>query len=411
MIRFKTLQRYKDFLKITSQDDVFLIFFCTFAAATIISYRYDNPRRKVKLHIFNPEHDIALAVNVPRFTAPHAARQLRSDVGFLPALWADDGDVVLVDDVEAAVRRSRLYRQYTADVLYISPDDLVRLGGDIRDMEVQPWGWDQAIAELLHKAGMSRSCLSDEQLLDIRRLSSRKWAARQLLPPLRQKMTFPTVGGARYITRKDELTSFFGIGQPLVLKSPWSSSGRGIRYILDETHWERNLAWATRVIRQQGGIIAEPYYDKIRDFGMEFEALPDGTVVFRGLSLFMTKNGAYIGNIIATERAKREILSKFIPEEVLDKLAKTITSLTRKAFRNRYTGPFGIDMMIVREEDAGIAVHPCVELNLRRTMGHVALSLPCDETTPQRVMRLAYTDRYRLQITDTNENVINNGLA
>jgi hypothetical protein len=27
-------------------------------------------------------------------------------------------------------------------------------------------------------------------------------------------------------------------------------------------------------------------------------------------------------------------------------------------------------------------LHPCVELNLRRTMGHVALSIPCDETMP-----------------------------
>lgn len=30
-----------------------------------------------KLHIFNPEHDIALASNLSNFTAPHAGRQLR----------------------------------------------------------------------------------------------------------------------------------------------------------------------------------------------------------------------------------------------------------------------------------------------------------------------------------------------
>ena len=50
------------------------------------------------LHIFNPEHDIALAANLSNFTAPHAGRQLRHDLGFLPALWAAEGDSVLVEN-------------------------------------------------------------------------------------------------------------------------------------------------------------------------------------------------------------------------------------------------------------------------------------------------------------------------
>ena len=58
----------------------------------------------MKLHIFNPEHDIALASNLANFTAPHAGRQLRANLGFLPALWAADGDAVLVDDVASAER-------------------------------------------------------------------------------------------------------------------------------------------------------------------------------------------------------------------------------------------------------------------------------------------------------------------
>ena len=55
------------------------------------------------LHIFNPEHDIALAANLSNFTSPHAGRQLRHDLGYLPAIWASE-DYVLVEDVEAAQR-------------------------------------------------------------------------------------------------------------------------------------------------------------------------------------------------------------------------------------------------------------------------------------------------------------------
>ena len=56
----------------------------------------------MKLHIFNPEHDLALAAHLRQFTAPHAGRQLRSDLAFIPALWADQGDLVLVDDIDNA---------------------------------------------------------------------------------------------------------------------------------------------------------------------------------------------------------------------------------------------------------------------------------------------------------------------
>ena len=57
------------------------------------------------LHIFNPEHDIALASNMERFTAPHAGRQLRGDLGYLPAFWAEEGDVVIVDASQPCGRK------------------------------------------------------------------------------------------------------------------------------------------------------------------------------------------------------------------------------------------------------------------------------------------------------------------
>ena len=36
------------------------------------------------------------------FTSPHAGRQLRADLGYLPALWAEEGDYVLVENTEEA---------------------------------------------------------------------------------------------------------------------------------------------------------------------------------------------------------------------------------------------------------------------------------------------------------------------
>ena len=44
-------------------------------------------------------------------------------------------------------------------------------------------------------------------------------------------------------------------------------------------------------------------------------------------------------------------------------------------------------------------------------MGHVALSIPCDDTMPWRLMRIDYTNRYHLRIQDTTENLLNTHLV
>ena len=174
----------------------------------------------MKLHIFNPEHDIALAADVRRFTAPLAARQLRRDLAFLPALWAEDGDFVLVEEVEEAVRQSKLFGTLMADVRFVSADDLRRLSQQFSAVEIEPWGWDFGVVETLSKAGLGRFCPSAEQIRTIRELSSRRWAAEHLLPALRSRLSFKTVGVSRYISRESELPTAAEI--PFVLKSPWS---------------------------------------------------------------------------------------------------------------------------------------------------------------------------------------------
>ena len=48
--------------------------------------------------------------------------------------------------------------------------------------------------------------------------------------------------------------------------------------------------------------------------------------------------------------------------------------------------------------DYELMVYPCVELNLRRTMGHVALALTRRIKVLPKIMSIVYTDKYRLKI-------------
>jgi hypothetical protein len=178
----------------------------------------------------------------------------------------------------------------------------------------------------------------------------------------------------------------------IVVKSPWSSSGRGVHFSLQK-------GWINNVIKQQGSVMVEPYYNKVKDFGMEFEVDEEGEVHYLGLSLFHTKNGAYIGNLLTTEQAKREQMARYVSLRLLDEIKQRIIDNVQLG---DYVGPFGIDMMIVNSHlsplTSHLLLHPCVELNLRRTMGHVALSITPPDNDYRKVMRIELTDHYKLSV-------------
>jgi hypothetical protein len=68
-------------------------------------------------------------------------------------------------------------------------------------------------------------------------------------------------------------------------------------------------------------------------------------------------------------------------------------------FRHFYQGPFGVDMMVVARDDCnGFMLHPCVEINLRRTMGHVALSLSNLVDGLPKVMQIEYNNVYKIKL-------------
>ena len=248
---------------------------------------------------------------------------------------------------------------------------------------VEPWGWDLALRALLKRSGVGEQLLpTDGKLERIRLLSHRRTSAR-LLPLLQ---TDGTIGEAYECTTTEQVAALKEQYGQVVVKAPWSSSGRGVRF-------DENAAWVSNVIARQGSVMVEPYYNKVKDFGMEFESTDQG-IRYVGLSLFHTRNGAYTGNILATEQAKRERMGRYVSLDLLDTVSQQVA---QQLDLGDYRGPFGIDMMVVRGDD-GFLLHPCVEINLRRTMGHVALSLSPDDDEILRVMQISYDNRYKLSV-------------
>ncbi|MDE5986793.1 MAG: hypothetical protein K2H16_05870 [Prevotella sp.] len=353
------------------------------------------------LHIFNPEHDLALAANSPFWTSPKAGARLRHDLGWLPALWAKSGDAVAVGDIsasysEASLLEDRLGLKY-GNVLFCTLGDISAKALSDKIDRVEVWGWDLAVVNQLRRAGISRGLMPSETLLERQRALSDRAVAARLLEHLvgKHDCVCGDAAAVYNINNVDRLMKEWG---GVVLKSPWSSSGRGVR-IWDGT-CPNTRRWMENVIRSQGHIMAERFLDKVVDFAMEFYADNDGMVRYAGLSVFATSGSAYVGNLLVSEEEKISRLSAYVPVELLRDVRESICRWMEETLSGCYVGPLGIDMMIVRSQDCdSFLLDPCVEINLRRTMGHVALTLSAFESVQNMAMKVLFDNgKYRFRI-------------
>lgn len=331
----------------------------------------------MSIHFFNPDHDIALALNQRRFATPHVGRQMRSDLGYIPALWAEDGDIVIVEDIDAA---DLLYRRHNiasrAKVEFLTMEQLKNY--DFSSYSIAPWGWNKSIRTMFLDAKTAKGSLPSEDNIDaIRQLSNRALAV-ELLKYL--TATDGTIGTSHICTTKSEIDALLKQYKEIVIKAPWSSSGRGIRYIhIDDAPNENTQKWIDNTIMRQGTVIVEKKCHKVLDFAMEYYATSGGKVRYEGLSLFTTKNGAYTGNLLLPEEEKKERLAQYFSPILLEEIKEKTERFLSDKIQRAYVGPLGVDMMVCRDDSApsgqDIRLNPCIEINMRRTMGHVALAL------------------------------------
>ncbi|MDR2233313.1 MAG: hypothetical protein LBE56_09340, partial [Tannerella sp.] len=100
-----------------------------------------------------------------------------------------------------------------------------------------------------------------------------------------------------------------------------------------------------------------------------------GNIEFEGLAVFSTTSkGIYSGNMLGTKEMLERELTKYVSGEQLQKIKETLTDVLASLLGRDYQGFLGVDMLIYRSRHS-FAIHPCIEINLRRTMGLVALQI------------------------------------
>ena len=328
------------------------------------------------LHVFNPSHDEALAAASPYYYPSKIARQLSADWALLPLMWAEEGDVIYCPDEAGEVAEMCADLADERGVEVVKKKDMKPAFWE-RIFRIEPWGWDALVRHQLAKWDAPQRLLpTDEQVENIRRLSARTTTAR-VLPELVKRLSacgIPVVGQSVIACNEEKVERLLSEHGRIVVKSLWSCSGRGV-FTIEGQPTASDTGRIRKLLRTQGAVEVEPWYDGVMDLALELDAKADGGVACKGLSLFTTSpSGGYQANIVARQEALKARLFEKFPfiENHFPTLCSACEEVLTMVAGKTYEGPLGVDMMVVKNNQRDLLLHPCIEVNVRRTMGYVA---------------------------------------
>lgn len=314
----------------------------------------------VSIYYFNPENDLALANGGPNYTAPPRAALLRHDLRLLPAWLARPGDRVLCHDT---ADRDWLEAQGLG-VDIITPQEL----HSVTDARVVPWGWSRATRCTLQRLDVAEGLLpSPDRIEAVHRLSHRRTTI-AIHEHMRQLTGIDYCPTPVELTALEQVKHWAGEHPGCYLKLPWSGSGQGVYRVLsmDDKHlWQ----WCGGGLRRQGSLLCEHALDKVQDFATEW-LCHEGTVELLGYSVFKSDfHHQYAGGIVDSCQALHDRIAGLYP--ALDDAVAALQEIITEMIAHDYNGHLGVDMLLYRREDGSIGMDPCVEVNLRCTMGLV----------------------------------------
>ena len=330
----------------------------------MVRLRLKSTFKSGMIYIFNPEHDLALANFSSNYTPPSSILKMAQDLAVLP-VWYSDRDMLVAEGVANQKYFETIQKLFPIYTQLISYNDI-----SLRpDEEIIPWGWNPALCKKLKSYEVTDSQLPTiEKLQILRDYSSRKNAV-QLLKELKFENS-DYCGNSFYFQEFGDLLTYLqSTPGNKVLKMPVSGSGKGLIWIFGEIT-DKQTDWCKRVIKGQGGVVAEPVLDKVVDFAMEFY-LEYGIVNFTGYSLFCSApSGAYQGNQLISDEKIEKKLAEYVSIELLKQLKESLMIKLAELFPD-YKGYAGVDMMICNSVK-GFQIQPSVEINMRMNMGVVS---------------------------------------
>ena len=363
---------------------------------------YEKSRgRTPNIHCFNPNgegHEAASRTNI-HYEPKKKHKWIETDLDLLPLSWARKDDVVLVHEAPSLAHIMKL-----RNAGLVMPEWVVR--GEEKELHqrkiggVEPWMWSPDSRDLLesYQANISPNTQkpyleASEQTIHSRE-NDLEFAERCGQTDSTWCETYIEVKQAIESYRSDKsITNNTSSTQAIMLKSPYSSAGRGLMQIRKASISKSQEGWIERILAEQGGVVVEPYFEKVFDFSAQYHRHSSGKIELIGMTRVMNDSkGRYLGCYVHPKWAKGldKELSEFLfrqqnvmqiyRHEMVDHLENHLTS-------SSYVGAIGIDAMVHRvscedteshlesKSKSKFKLRQVVELNMRITMGRVALEL------------------------------------
>lgn len=340
----------------------------------------------IDVFVFHPTCELAVANGTNSFQPNRRLKQFSFDLQVLPVYLMKPGDVLLVDE---------FYLKYSTDFvsqlpLSVHVMSLKRLceycnQGKLHIGHIRPWGWSPALHAQLGKLKQfcSLSFLQGPVSMwsdEYKRLFSRRFAL-TLLTDFVQKYPDRAYLSKGFLpsacTSEGEVKSLFDKYHTLVLKAPYSASGRGIQIVQRDQWRPFHSQWLNGLLKRQQYIMVEPKFNKKAEMGFQFFVADTGALSFVGTTHFITDStGQYQGNILGLSNS-HEAMEAFtgISDTFIRLTAERLTQLlSASAISQFHRGYLGVDALIF-ETSEGLKMDPLMEVNLRCTMGNVAQSL------------------------------------
>jgi hypothetical protein len=336
------------------------------------------------IHYFNPGHETA-ALNASKYyQLPRQIAKMQEDLALLPTWYASPGDDVFTGQKF----QSETLKNNSVELWGISPQSIhyFETLNNLYGLQLRLPEWkeeyrflgsrlaaQQALAALMDAIPEIDGMILPQfysNLDDIEKIVNSSCPLKgelgvtQLNISLQQSPLFRELGDKK----ESQERSF-------LIKSPYSSSGRGLLWLLPGKLTQSERQIISGMLKKQSQVSIEKALDKRLDFSMHFEISRKKETRFIGYSVFQTNaKGAYESSLLAGQETLEKQITSLINENLLRKTKEILTGILQEMYAPHYAGNLGVDMMAYAYENQ-LRLHPCVEINMRKSMGYLAIRL------------------------------------
>ena len=355
------------------------------------------------VHYFNPGHETAVLNGSKYYQPSRRIAKMQEDLALLPVWYAEPEDYVMVKGKRYKVKGTR------PDFFTFHPEPFTFYPEPVELWGISPqaihyfdtlnnqYGWQLQIPEWKEEYRFLGSRFAAQKALaslmkaipeiekdilpqfystveDIENQTSLRGRS----PKQSRENQQDWIASLQAARNDDAIFSPFvfpPLSDKFIIKSPYSSSGRGLLWLSPGKLPQSERQIISGMLKKQSQVSLEKALDKQLDFSMHFEITQEKETRFTGYSVFQTNvKGAYESSLLTNQEILEKQITDLIDKRLLQKVQKTLTWILHEMYAPYYIGNLGVDMLVYFSGNQ-FRLNPCVEINMRKSMGYLAIRL------------------------------------